>query len=172
MQSSPPPATPVTPPSAQPEVSKLPSANSPKILVVDDNPVILKTLSLKLKSASYQVCTALEGAEAVSAVRKEKPDLILLDISFPPDVSFGGSISWDGFSIMDWLRRTEEARTIPIIVITGGDPAKYEAPARAAGAVAFFQKPINHEALLKVIQRVLKEKAKPSAAASDTAANI
>ena len=61
-------------------------ASPKKILVVDDNEIILKTISLKLQGAGYQVITALDGSEAVAAARKETPDLILLDISFPPDV--------------------------------------------------------------------------------------
>src|SRR5437773_1865670 len=99
--------------------------NPKKILVVDDNAVIIKTLSLKLKSAGYNVLTAMDGSEAVSSARHEKPDLILLDISFPPDVAHGGGVAWDGFRIIEWLHRIDEARNIPIIVITGGDASKY-----------------------------------------------
>jgi two-component system OmpR family response regulator len=54
--------------------------------VVDDNEVILKTISLKLQDADFQIITALDGSEAVAAARKETPDLILLDINFPPAV--------------------------------------------------------------------------------------
>ncbi|HKI70408.1 MAG TPA: response regulator, partial [Verrucomicrobiae bacterium] len=93
-----------------------------KILVVDDDTVVLKAFTFKLTSKGYDVLTALEGAEAVSVVRRAKPDLILLDVSFPPDVGSGGGVVWDGFKIMDWLRRVDEAATIPIIMITGGDP--------------------------------------------------
>jgi CheY-like chemotaxis protein len=123
-----------------------------KILIVDDDAVIIKTTSAKLKSHGYQVVAALDAAEAVSAVRQEKPDLILLDISFPPDV---GSVDWDGFKIMAWLQRIDEARNTPIIVITGGDPAKYKERSLAAGAVAFFNKPIQHDELLPLIAQVL-----------------
>ncbi len=94
-----------------------------KILVVDDSPLILKLMSLKLTANGYDVITAEDGGTAVSTVRKEKPDLILLDISFPPDVGHGGGVAWDGFLIMTWLQRLEEAKHIPIIVITGGEPA-------------------------------------------------
>ena len=95
------------------------------------------------------------GAGAVSTVRQEKPDLILLDLSFPPDVAHGGGVAWDGFVIMNWLRRLEEAKNIPIIVITGGDPAKFKDRALAAGAVSFFHKPINNDELLTVIRETL-----------------
>jgi response regulator RpfG family c-di-GMP phosphodiesterase len=55
-----------------------------KILVVDDNIVFLKAMSLKLRTSGYEVITAVDGASAVSSVRKLKPDLILLDLNFPP----------------------------------------------------------------------------------------
>lgn len=127
----------------------------PKILVVDDSAVILKTLSFKLKSKGYDVFTALDGAEAVSTARKEKPDLILLDISFPPDVAHGGGVPWDGFLIMEWLRRLDELKRTPIVVITGGDPMEYEKRALDAGAVAFFQKPLDHDGLIDVIRQIV-----------------
>ena len=130
-----------------------------KILIVDDDAVIIKTTSAKLKSQGYQVTAAVDAAEAVSAVRQDKPDLILLDISFPPDV---GSVDWDGFKIMAWLQRMDEAKNIPVIIITGGDPAKYKDRSLATGAVAFFHKPIEHDELLTVIAETLRN-SQPSA---------
>jgi len=129
-----------------------PAGKSAKILVVDDNEVIVKTICLKLKGAGYQVATAQDGAEAMSVVRMEKPDLILLDITFPPDVA---GVPWDGFRIMEWLHRVDESRKIPIIIITGGEEVKNKERAMASGAVAFFQKPINHDDLLKVVRATL-----------------
>jgi len=134
-----------------------PTTTRQKILVVDDNPIIVKTLGFKLKGEGYDVCTALDGSEAVATARKERPDLILLDISFPPDVGHGGGVSWDGFLIMDWLRRIDGAKDIPIIVITGADPAQYEKRSLDAGAVAFFHKPLDHDGLIDVIRRTLGE---------------
>jgi CheY-like chemotaxis protein len=128
--------------------------NRKKILVVDDNPVITKTLKMKLESAGYQVTAATDGSEAVSAARKEKLDLILLDISFP-DPGVGGGVQWDGFKIIDWLRRLEEAKDVPVIVITAGEPAKYKDQSLSKGAVAFFQKPIDNQGLLEVIAKTL-----------------
>ncbi len=126
-----------------------------KILIVDDDRIILKTLSFKLKANGYQVLTALDGSEAVSAVRKERPDLILLDISFPPDVAHGGGVAWDGFLIIQWLRRMDEAQNIPIMIISGTDPAQLRDRALAAGAVEYFHKPIDNERLLAAIRQTL-----------------
>jgi len=128
------------------------STSQKKFLVVDDNEIILKTTSMKLQSAGYQVFTALDGSEGVAAVRRVKPDLVLLDIAFPPDVS---GMSWDGFRIMDWLHRVDETKKIPIIVISGVVEEKNKQRATAAGAVAFFSKPVNFDEMIKVIRATL-----------------
>jgi len=140
-----------------------------KILVVDDSVLILKLMSLKLTANGYDVITAEDGGTAVSAVRTEKPDLILLDLSFPPDVAHGGGVAWDGFLIMTWLQRMEEAKHIPIIVVTASEPAKYKDRALAAGASSFFHKPIDNDELLTVIRNTLGEK---PAATQPAAASI
>jgi CheY-like chemotaxis protein len=149
-----------------------PSGPRKKILVVDDDAIILKTLSFKLKSNGYNVITAMDGAEAVSSARKEKPDLILLDISFPPDVGHGGGVAWDGFLIINWLRRIDELKQTPIIVITGGDPVQYEKRSLDAGAVAFFRKPLNHDGLISAIRRTLGEITTPPTPGFDTTFTI
>jgi CheY-like chemotaxis protein len=128
-----------------------------KILVVDDNEIVLKTVSLKLQGAGYQVVTAMDGAEAVAAARRETPDLVMLDISFPPDV---GGVEWDGFRIMEWFRRLEAVKKTPVIVITGGEDPTYKQRAVAGGALAFFSKPIDHDDLLKVIRSALGDSSK------------
>jgi len=142
-------------PSGSPSTAFVMAPNGKKILVVDDNPVIIKTLSFKLKAAGYKVLTALDGGEAVSSARKERPDLILLDINFPPDVSHGGGVPWDGFLIMGWVRRIDGAQNIPIIMITSGDPAIYKERALAEGAHSFFHKPIEMRELMATIEQIL-----------------
>jgi CheY-like chemotaxis protein len=132
---------------------------SKKILVVDDNEIILKTISLKLQGAGYQVITALDGSEAVAAARKENPDLILLDISFPPDV---GGVEWDGFRIMEWFHHLDTVKKVPVIIITGGEDSKSKERAVSSGAVAFFHKPIDHDDLLKVIRATFGTSSKPA----------
>jgi CheY-like chemotaxis protein len=140
----------------------------PKILVVDDNVVVLKTISIKLKSEGYEVRTAMDGSTAVSCVRRERPDLIILDINFPPDTGSAESVSWDGFTILDWLRRIEEVRNTPIIFITSGESAKFRKRALEAGAVAFFEKPVNHEEMMNVIRHTVGDP--PSFSPPDAAA--
>ena len=125
-----------------------------KILVVDDNEIVLKTISLKLQGAGYEVLTAMDGSDAVSIARQDAPDLILLDLSFPPAVE---GVPWDGFRIMEWFHRLDNVKKIPVIVITGTDDPVAKQRATNTGAVAFFQKPIEHDYLLKVIRATLGE---------------
>jgi two-component system, OmpR family, KDP operon response regulator KdpE len=126
--------------------------NRHKILIVDDNPVIIKTLSMKLDAAGYDVISAGDGTEAISATRKERPDLILLDINFPEDVG----ISWDGFKVIAWLQRIDEAKGTPIIVISGGDAAKFKDRSLQAGAIAYFQKPVDNDKLVDAIKNSIR----------------
>jgi two-component system, cell cycle response regulator DivK len=153
--------------SAQPIITSTPEGQAPAempdfgknrtILVVDDNNVVLKAFELKLKALGFRVITASDGSSAVSTARQDRPDLIVLDINFPPEVGSTG-LQWDGFNIMEWMRRFREVADIPVVVITSGDPAKYKARAMASGAAAFFQKPINHEEFLVAVRRILGQK--------------
>lgn len=131
--------------------------NAKKILVVDDNRIILRTLTLALQPKGYKVLTALGGPETLSAVREQKPDLILLDLSFPPDLANIGGPLRDGFYIIEWLRRAPEAEKIPIIIISSTDPAQYRNQADAAGVVACIRKPIDNNKLLEAIHAALGE---------------
>ena len=101
-----------------------PGKDSKKILLVDDDPIILGTLSLKLKSKGYQVVTASDGSQAITVTREEKPDLMLLDICFPPDVAHGGGVPWNGFLIMEWLQRLTASSRPPVIVMSATDRAE------------------------------------------------
>lgn len=128
-----------------------------KVLIADDSLVFLGALSMKLRSRGYQVVICQQGARIVSLARSEKPDLILLDINFPPDRTQGQEESWDGLIVLEWLARLEETKGTPVMVITGEDPAKCRAKSYAAGAVAFFEKPVRPDALLPAIRSALKQ---------------
>src|SRR5215831_18313210 len=84
-----------------------------KILIIDDDAVVVKTTAMKLKAAGYAVAAASDASSAIEAVHNAVPDVILLDMSFPPDVAHG-SAAWDGRMIISWLRRFKEAQNIPI----------------------------------------------------------
>jgi CheY-like chemotaxis protein len=138
-----------------------------RILIVDDDPVVLKTTSYRLSAAGYEVSTAVDGSEAINAVGSARPDLILLDLDFPPDVANGGKLGWDGFRLMTWLRGLRNTQGTRFIIITGScDPAVAEKRALASGAAGFFSKPIDFRALTKLIDDELFPKPSPAAASS------
>ena len=128
-----------------------------KILIVDDDQVILKALSLKLSANGLEVFTVAEGSDAITAMREFEPDLILLDINFPPDVFHPSGMAWDGFQLMNWLRIVA-GKAIPIILMTAGEANEYRSAALAAGAIEFFQKPFQPAALLAAVNRALENK--------------
>jgi CheY-like chemotaxis protein len=123
------------------------------ILVVDDDPVVLKALFLALRSRGYEMFAAFDGPEAFSIARQERPDLILLDIFFPPDAAESGN-TWDAFLIIDWLQRSSVGYGIPIIIISVAEPGEFRERCLAAGAAGYFQKPINLPELLDTIQQI------------------
>src|SRR5580765_4979086 len=127
------------------------------IIVVDDNMVFQKAMSMKLRASGYDVMTAEDGSVAVSAIRRLKPDLILLDVNFPPDVAHGGGLAWDGFRILQWLRRIREADDVPVIAVTGGDLNLYRQPCKEAGILDLLTKPLDHDLLLTKIRAVLNQ---------------
>ena len=126
-----------------------------KILVIDDDPVILKALSSALEPRGYEVFTAVDGPAAFTVVLWEQPDLILLDIFFPPDIFQSGN-TWDAFQIMHWLQRMggPQASRTPVIVMSGAEPEEFRDRCLAAGAVDYFQKPVKIPELLDAIQQL------------------
>jgi CheY-like chemotaxis protein len=129
--------------------------NGKRVLVVDDNLVDARALSSKLRAEGYEVVLAQDGAAAVSTARQQKLDLIILDVVYPPDVGHGGGVAWDGFLIMNWIRRLDEARHVPMIFVTRADPKKYRDRAMQAGAAYFFSKPIKADEVIAAVNAAL-----------------
>lgn len=130
-----------------------------RILIVDDDKVAVEAFTRLLNDVGYDILSATDGSEGVSIARREKPDLILLDLVFPPDVGHGGGIPWDGYLIMDWLQRQSEAKDIPVVVVTAADADQHRSRAFAKGAIGFFQKPINGEELIELVRKILGDEA-------------
>jgi two-component system alkaline phosphatase synthesis response regulator PhoP len=80
-----------------------------KILIVDDESVLVETIAYNLEQAGYQVETAADGNSALEAVRRASPDLIILDIMLP---------EMDGLEVCRQLRRDEATATTPIMMLT------------------------------------------------------
>ena len=130
--------------------------SSKKILVVEDDKPSAVVLTHKLKGSGYTVVSAADGATAVHLVGTEHPDLIILDLGLPALDPFSGP-NWDGFSVIDWLHRSRPTEPIPIIVVTAWDPIKAKKRALDAGAIAYFQKPVQYDQLLATIKNTLGE---------------
>lgn len=137
---------------------------SNRILLVEHSAQALKTLAGTLNAAGYQVLLAEDGAAAVSTARRERPDLILLTIDFPPDVAHGGGVSWDGFVILGWMRRIDELKDTPVVIMGEKDSPELVAKARAAGAKGYFPKSREQALLLGIVGQLLPE---PEAMTSD-----
>lgn len=114
-----------------------------KILIVDDDPDLLRALRLRLRANNYEVATASDGYAAIAAAQKEKPALIILDLGLPVG---------DGFVVLERLQNSDALSGIPVIVLSARDPQTNEERALKAGAAAFFQKPADNDELLNVIR--------------------
>jgi len=121
------------------------------VLIVDDDPIFLKATAAKLQAAGFHVRTATEGSEVISTLGEEPADAILMDITFQPDVSSGGMGSWDGFQIMTWLRGYPAAKGARFIMVSNSDSESDRRRAKRLGAVAYFQKPVDHEQLFAAV---------------------
>ena len=124
-----------------------------KILVIDDNPIIQRAVYLMFRDRGYKVLMSGDFTDALSVVRHEHPNLILMDINFPDGNPFTGAS--DGFSAIDWLHEIPEARNLPVIIISGTGSKEAEPRALAAGAVAFLQKPFDHEKLFALVKKYI-----------------
>ena len=128
----------------------------PKILLVDDDPDLLRALRLRLRANNYDVATAADGYSAIVSAQKERPALIILDLGLPVG---------DGFVVLGRLQNSDALAGIPVIVLSARDPQNNEEKALKAGAAAFFQKPADNDELLNVIRVSLGPAAPQPAAA-------
>lgn len=135
----------------KPEEPELKPGANHRILVVDDNPVVLKAFDQKLKSLGFEVTTTDRTASVASLAEEKRIELIILDIHFPT----GGAMEWNGFTIMQWLNHFPEVAHIPVILISGAESVHYRERSLAAGAVAFFQKPVDAAKLVATIMETL-----------------
>ena len=125
-----------------------------KILVIEDNPVDRAALSLVLGSGGYQVFEAGDAPAAFSLARRIRPDLIVLDIFFPPDAGQSGN-SWDAFMMIDWFRRMGVMGHTPVMVISGAEAGQFRDRCLAGGVAAYFSKPVNSDELLDAVREIL-----------------
>jgi CheY-like chemotaxis protein len=112
-----------------------------KILIIDDDEVVVRYLASLFEDNGYTTCSAASSSEGLAVVRAEKPDLITLDLQMPGD--------W-GPRFYRKLRKDADLRDTPVVVISGidGDHAIKD-------AVAFIPKPFDPDKLLGIVKRTI-----------------
>ena len=120
---------------------------SKRLLVVDDDPGLLRAVAETLRAEGYEVTTARRGAEALVRVAESLPDLIVSDIRMP---------GMDGYELVRNLRSSARARLIPIIFLTAKDETADRIAGFRSGVDAYLTKPFEPDELLAVVANILK----------------
>ncbi len=124
-------------------------ADSPRILVVDDEPQIVKALGINLKALGYRVDAALSGEEALQKAANHRPDAVILDLGLPV---------MDGIDVIRGLRGWT---TVPIIVLSVRDAEREKIAALDAGADDYVTKPFGMGELLARLRAALRRESAP-----------
>jgi two-component system cell cycle response regulator len=120
---------------------------SARILVVDDLEANRRLLDARLSADYYEVIEASRGEEAVQLAKREKPDLILLDVMMPGGI--------DGFEACRRLKAQPETRHIPVVILTTLDDRDNRVRGLQAGAEEFLTKPIDEVQLMARVKSLL-----------------
>ncbi|MBF8293252.1 MAG: hypothetical protein HW392_2079 [Steroidobacteraceae bacterium] len=126
----------------------------PVVLVVDDDEFQHKLLERALESENLDLFFATSGTEALAALRKRRPDLVLMDV-YLPDI--------DGVEVTRRLKSVEQFAGIPVLMITGQIDKRVFATGMQAGASDFVVKPFDKDVLLKKMHRLLNDGKSPYA---------
>jgi two-component system alkaline phosphatase synthesis response regulator PhoP/two-component system response regulator VicR len=122
---------------------------SQKILVVDDEPHIVRLVQVNLEKAGYVVVTASNGREALETVASEQPDLMVLDVMMP---------EMDGLETLKRLKDNPQTHEIPVILLTAKAQDEDVFEGWKSGADLYLTKPFNPGELLLFVQRIFKSK--------------
>lgn len=117
-----------------------------KILIVDDEKLILISTRIVLESVGYGVLTAASGEEAIHTAQAELPGLILLDIMMP---------GIDGWETLSRLKEDPATKDIPVIIFTAREHSRGRQLAREMGAADYFQKPFEPDELIAIVEEYL-----------------
>ena len=113
-----------------------------RILIVDDEPHLVKLVKLRLEANGYEVATALNGLEGLKEAEENHPDLIIVDVMMP---------KMDGYTFVKNIRVRDELKAIPIIVLTVKN--KLENLFKAEGVKDYIVKPFDAENLLEKVKK-------------------
>lgn len=117
-----------------------------KILIIDDEPHLLKIMSGRLKANNFDVITAGDGEAGLKKAQEENPDVILLDISMP---------LMDGYEVLKNLKEDEKTKDIKVIMLTATTDRESVECCMELGAIDYAVKPINPALLIEKIRKVL-----------------
>ncbi len=121
-----------------------------RVLVVDDEPDLVRILEFGLKAAGYHVDTANDGQEGLKKARDLKPDIILLDLMLP---------KLDGYKVCRLLKFDERYKHIPIMILSARTQEGDQNLATEMGANRFMTKPYEFAEILEHIKALLKQSA-------------
>jgi len=119
-----------------------------KILVVDDEVDLVKTIQFSLELEGYKVLVSYNGEDALNQARKEIPDLILLDIMLP---------KLDGYKVCRLLKFDEQYKHIPILMMTAKTQEKDKLMGKETGANEYITKPFDIEELMGKVKKYLNK---------------
>lgn len=119
----------------------------PMVLVVDDDELQHKIVSQILEDENYHMVFAAGGVEALSILRKTRPDLILMDVMMP---------DLDGLEVLRQMKTVPRLANIPVIMITGKGEKSIVTESLKAGAIDFIVKPVTRDTLLGKVVKVLR----------------
>ncbi len=122
-------------------------AGKPRILLVDDEPNIVKMVGKRLEVAGFDVLVALDGQEALAKAQQERPDLIVLDLMLP---------KLNGYEVCTRLKQDPRYQQIPIVMVTAKAQEKDEKLGMECGANAFVRKPFRAQELLERIRALIE----------------
>ena len=120
-----------------------------KILVIDDEPDILKVTSIRLKTLGYDVLTAVDGRQALDTMRSENPDLVLLDLVMP---------FMNGAEVCEQIKNDKVLKHVPVILFTAsGNGAMTAEQIKKIGADDYIVKPFDPEEFRIKVEKILAQ---------------
>ena len=125
-----------------------------KVLVIEDDQITRNLTIRVLEGMGYTVIGSATGPDGVTQAMREKPNLIVLDLGLPSPKA--GSVEFNGFSVLQWLKRSPATNGIPVLVATAWPPHEARERCIALGAQAFLNKPIKPEEMRTTV-RILME---------------
>ena len=118
-----------------------------RVLLVDDEPDVVKVVGKRLEAAGFHVDIAMDGQAALAKVRESPPDLMILDLMLP---------KVDGYEVCTLVKQNAQTRHIPVIMFTAKREEQDYWKGMACGADAYLTKPFQSEVLERLVNRLIQ----------------